>query len=1059
MRRVLSLVVRLSAVVLLLLSNPSVAQAGPPHSALAVTGVCGTLNADATWTAANSPYDVCTSGLTVAAGVTLTIQPGVTVEFDNNNNNKLNVIGNLVAVGTQALPILFTGVVQSPNSWGGLNLNGSVATPASASLDFVTVEYAAIGASAGEIFSDHANLTMDHSTVRNSAGNGLLTTGSTQINVRNTTFSGNAQNAVFLSPPPGDIALANLSASGNGADVVRLGGLSVIVHGNRRWSNPGIPYLVDVQVINQAGDILSMDPGTLMRFTGGGFLTIGGELDALGTAGEPIVMTGATPSPGAWRGLSVYGGGARALAQLDYVTLEYGGSDINGANILVSNGALDVRDSIIRNSQKDGVRFDSNATGSLLNTQITGNTLYGVRNTAPTRAVLASNNWWGDPGGPISDLAACPSGLGDRVTAGVLYIPVQAASGASANFPLTSAPSITLSPRRWVTPADGLTRVYFDITLVDGNGAPISGRTIRLHTNLGTLTDGGVTDANGKTFAYLVSSGVGDATVYATLDGLTGCEAALSPQSTVTFTTPVNITDLFPNAAAPYMDNDLGVSPMPVTVGVQTNIVAHLTNPLPSPITVDVSFGFAQAGIGLQFGPIKDYTGQVIPANSSLNLSAAFTPVVSGHYCVQVTYTVTAVGAAAVRGPLAGGSGSTRRNLNVYQAPTSSSGKNNSLDKTRNSLKQVNRFVNRAYDTGPIAIPLAVANRGIAWDLNTAEQISNSLQGDPPRQDYTQITLPQKLELAPIQTGSGVSAARAAALNALDDALAQANAAGKAAAIAFDRYGGASEAQDLQWASIQSAAMLEYNREMGAALVTAAQKIDDVIAVAASEGDTSVIVTVNDVIAMQAALASGFSAQAVADAHALGYSDADIEAVRQNILAARPEDLAGDLVVAMQGIRDRFLELGNVLQKPYTFAPGFSVTGSAGLLGAPQAAATGNSMAQVHSNVSTVMLANPLTQTATINLSARAIELPADWGVTVSPAQVTLAAGAQTTVAVSVSAGSPVPQGSTPRVAVEGYANGQLLGGVAVELLVPRYVYFDGVNTLLLHTFLPMIKR
>ena len=86
----------------------------------------------------------------------------------------------------------------------------------------------------------------------------------------------------------------------------------------------------------------------------------------------------------------------QAVAQLDYVTIEYAGSDINGANIEVANGRLIVHHSIIRNSLTDGVRFDSNWGGSILESQIVSNTLYGVRNLTPTRAVLATNNWWGD---------------------------------------------------------------------------------------------------------------------------------------------------------------------------------------------------------------------------------------------------------------------------------------------------------------------------------------------------------------------------------------------------------------------------------------------------------------------------------------------------------------------------------------------------------------------------------------------------------------------------------------------------------------------------------------
>lgn len=366
------------------------------------------------------------------------------------------------------------------------------------------------------------------------------------------------------------------------------------------------------------------------------------------------------------------GGAQQAIAQLDYVTIEDAGNDVNGANIEIGNGSLIAHHSIIRKGIKDGVRFDASTDGSIFDSQIIGNALYGVRNIVPTNAVLATNNWWGDPNEPASDVTTCSSGTGNRVTAGVLFRPVLTATNATAPFPLSSAPILTLTPRRWFAPADGVTKIYFDITLRDGNGTPLPGRTVKLTSSLGTATSGGITDALGKTLAYLTSPSVGDATVTASLSGLATCEGALSPEAKVTFTTPVNVTDLLPNGAASYFDGDILVNPQPVVTGITTTIYAKLTNPITTPVTVDVEFGFAQAGIGLVFGPIKDIYGQVIPAKSSVNLSASWVPSVSGHYCVQVSYNVTAVGLARPQAPQA-----THQlkqfNLNVQQATTGSS--------------------------------------------------------------------------------------------------------------------------------------------------------------------------------------------------------------------------------------------------------------------------------------------------------------------------------------------------------------------------------------------------
>jgi hypothetical protein len=112
-------------------------------------------------------------------------------------------------------------------------------------------------------------------------------------------------------------------------------------------------------------------------------------------------------------------------------------------------------------------------------------------------------------------------------------------------------------------------------------------------------------------------------------------------------------------------------------------------------------------------------------------------------------------------------------------------------------------------------------------------------------------------------------------------------------------------------------------------------------------------------------------------------------------------------------------------------------------------------MTQVYNSSATFLLANPLPQQAQVTLVVRRVDLPADWAVTVSPAQVTLDAGQQVTVTVSVLAGAPLPQGSQPRVAIEAYANGQLLGGVVIEIDVPLYRPFDGK----LRVYTPVVMR
>jgi hypothetical protein len=535
--------------------------------------------------------------------------------------------------------------------------------------------------------------------------------------------------------------------------------------------------------------------------------------------------------------------------------------------------------------------------------------------------------------------------------------------------------------------------------------------------------------------AYLVSTSAGEANVKASLDALAACEGALSPAARVTFTQPLNVTDLFPDSPASYFNGDISVTPKPVIVGIPTTIQAKFTNPLPEAITVDVSFAFAQASIGLAFGPISDIVGQVIPAHGTVTLAATFMPVLSGHYCVQVTYNITAIGAQRLMPAQAGSSG--RQQLNLFSKAGSMGSPNDKaiLDRADTSFKLVSKLP----ATGT-PIQKGLLSRGWGFAKHVASEVSKLLGGDPPRQDYTQATLPVWYPWQVVQSDAAISGARAAALNATGTALADVNAYGMAATVALDRYGGASEAGNLEWAAQQANARLLYQEKMGDALLIYAAELEAFVQVLKDEGETDVLMTDGDVIAYQQRLAaSGFTEQEITDAKLVGLTDVALEEYRQDIIATNPNDIAGNLLDIYTREAAISRELGRALRTPSGYAPGFSVSGSPGLVAA---AANGNTLAQINNLVETVQVGNPLTHAALIDINVRRIDLPADWMVNVSPAQVNLEPGERVTATVTIAPGSPAPQNSIPRLAVEGYAEGQLLGGVVVDVVVPRYVAY-----------------
>lgn len=84
--------------------------------------VSGSISVDTTWTCAESPY-IVVGDVFVENGVTLTIEPGVTVEFKNDTTLTIN--GTIMAQGDETDMITFTSNNSNPQSgdWEGIEFN------------------------------------------------------------------------------------------------------------------------------------------------------------------------------------------------------------------------------------------------------------------------------------------------------------------------------------------------------------------------------------------------------------------------------------------------------------------------------------------------------------------------------------------------------------------------------------------------------------------------------------------------------------------------------------------------------------------------------------------------------------------------------------------------------------------------------------------------------------------------------------------------------------------------------------------------------------------------
>ncbi|MFQ5630764.1 MAG: hypothetical protein ACE5I1_18490, partial [bacterium] len=204
------------------------------------TPVSGTIRNNTTWTLTNSPYDV-TGDIVIAQGVTLTIEPGVTVRF--NSERDIYVDGALVANGTASQKIVFTANSSTPFAglWGGVKFNNS------------SISNISILNHCQFLYGGQAFRSEDAPIVLNARANPTIT---------NTSLLNNKRNGIHI--------------------------VEGTYNSNINLNITGIPYFfTNNDIVVATGFTMTVSPGVIIKFGSERDLYVDGALVADGTPSQP----------------------------------------------------------------------------------------------------------------------------------------------------------------------------------------------------------------------------------------------------------------------------------------------------------------------------------------------------------------------------------------------------------------------------------------------------------------------------------------------------------------------------------------------------------------------------------------------------------------------------------------------------------------------------------------------------------------------------------------------------------------------------------------------------
>ncbi len=259
----------------------------------------------------------------------LTIEPGVTIAFEQGGG--MNVkdygerTGSITAIGTEDMPIVFTGTNQVPGAWGQLHISSE---DLNNKLYYTIIEYAGAtdGSKPAITTTGDSKVEIQNTIIRNNKGDGVFVHARANIeNWKKNTITDNQGYPIETAARKIKFLDGNQSTyTNNGENVILVNSRSIYNRGFiedeiggpiHTWLDSGIPYYV-VENIFVRKDRSNEIPGHL-KITEGCEIIFAEEygiqvyhtnpiLQILGTPENPVKLSGEN-GIGSWKGINIKG--------------------------------------------------------------------------------------------------------------------------------------------------------------------------------------------------------------------------------------------------------------------------------------------------------------------------------------------------------------------------------------------------------------------------------------------------------------------------------------------------------------------------------------------------------------------------------------------------------------------------------------------------------------------------------------------------------------------------------------------------------------------------------